>query len=109
MSGQKVVAVVRILFAGLCLGTFLGRLPAQGQEPSDKEKEAARVQQFWRDHYDGLRRYYQSIDGIDWVAYCKNHGYQINPTGCGPTGCGMPINYAPVFVPPTIPWALPSS
>src|SRR5688572_28480136 len=46
--------------------------------------EEERLQRFWHDYYDSLRRYYDSLDNIDWVAYYKNHGYQINTGGCGP-------------------------
>src|SRR4051812_35368389 len=38
--------------------------------------EEERLQRFWHDYYDALRRYYGSLDHIDWVAYYKNHGYQ---------------------------------
>ncbi len=69
--------------------------------------EEERLQRFWHDYYDALRRYYGMLDAIDWVAYYKNHGYQIN-AGCGQVGpCGR-INYAPVFVSPNMQWAVPS-
>ena len=29
-----------------------------------------------------MKNYYGALDHIDWVAYYKNHGYQIN-AGCG--------------------------
>ena len=67
--------------------------------------EEVRLQKFWHDYYDAMKNYYCALDHIDWVAYYKNHGYQING-GCGP--CGGRINYAPVFVSPTMQWALPS-
>ena len=50
----------------------------------------------------------QEPDHIDWVAYYKNHGYQVSG-GCGPggcPGCGR-INYAPVTVAPNMQWAAP--
>src|SRR5207245_1657206 len=65
--------------------------------------EEERLQRFWHDYYDALRRYYGMLDHMDWVSYYKNHGYQIN-TGCGGPGCGGPcggstrIQFAPVFV-----------
>src|SRR5262245_37718010 len=63
--------------------------------------EEERLQKFWHDYYHALKCYYNDLDNIDWVAYYKNHGYQING-GCGPCGsCGR-INYAPVFVSPTM-------
>ena len=40
--------------------------------------EEERLQRFWHDYYDALSRYYAALDHIDWVAYYKNHGYQIN-------------------------------
>ena len=70
--------------------------------------EEERLQKFWHDYYDAMRNFYCALDHIDWVAYYKNHGYQING-GCGPYGggCGR-INYAPVFVSPTLQWAVPA-
>lgn len=67
--------------------------------------EEERLQKFWHDYYHALKCYYDSLDNIDWVAYYKNHGYQING---GPYGgpCGR-INYAPVFVSPVLQWAVP--
>ena len=74
--------------------------------------EEERLQRFWHDYYDALRKYYGALDHIDWVAYYKNHGYQIN-AGCGGPGgaCGAPcrVNYAPVFVSPTMQWAVPTT
>lgn len=74
--------------------------------------EEERLQRFWHDYYDALRRYYGSLDNIDWVAYYKNHGYQIN-AGCGgyggPCGGAQRVQYAPVFVSPTMQWAVPHS
>jgi hypothetical protein len=75
--------------------------------------EEERLQRFWHDYYDALRRYYGMLDRIDWVAYYKNHGYQIN-SGCGYGGggcCGgaQRIQFAPVFVSPTMNWAVPNS
>ena len=74
--------------------------------------EEERLQKFWHDYYNALKHYYGALDNIDWVAYYKNHGYQIN-AGCGGPGgaCGANcrINYAPVFVSPTMQWAVPTS
>ena len=73
--------------------------------------EEERLQRFWHDYYDALKKYYGALDHMDWVAYYKNHGYQINAgCGAGGPGCnGCPrIQYAPVFVSPTMQWAVPS-
>jgi hypothetical protein len=73
--------------------------------------EEERLQKFWHDYYSALKDYYCALDHIDWVAYYKNHGYQIN-AGCGgmggPGGCCGRINYAPVFVSPAMQWAMPA-
>src|SRR5215218_107975 len=61
--------------------------------------EEERLQKFWHDYYHALKCYYGALDNIDWVAYYKNHGYQIN-AGCGGYGGGR-VNYAPVFVSPS--------
>jgi hypothetical protein len=71
--------------------------------------EEERLQKFWHDYYNALENYYCDLNHIDWVAYYKNHGYQING-GCGGPGggcCGR-INYAPVFVSPCMQWAVPN-
>ena len=73
--------------------------------------EEERLQRFWHDYYDALRRYYDSLDNIDWVSYYKNHGYQIN-AGCGaggPCGGSQRVQFAPVFVSPSMQWAVPNS
>ena len=75
--------------------------------------EEERLQKFWHDYYSALKNYYCDLDHIDWVAYYKNHGYQINcncgPCGGGGGGCCQRINYAPVFVSPTMQWAVPNT
>jgi hypothetical protein len=81
--------------------------------PKCQTAEEERLQHFWHDYYHALSKYYKALDHIDWVAYYKNHGYQING-GCyggGGPGGGSPcrINYAPVFVSPTMQWAIPSN
>lgn len=76
--------------------------------------EELRLQRFWRDYYDALKNYYCALDKIDWVAYYKNHGYVINQGCgmgggyCGPYGGSPKIHYAPVFVSPTMQWAIPN-
>jgi hypothetical protein len=69
--------------------------------------EEERLQKFWHDYYSALKNFYCDLDHIDWVAYYKNHGYQINGCGGGGPGCCQRINYAPVFVSPTMQWAVP--
>ncbi len=75
--------------------------------------EEQRLQRFWHDYYDALRRYYDLLDNIDWVSYYKNHGYQINGASCGygggPCGGAQRIQFAPVFVSPNMQWAVPNS
>lgn len=73
--------------------------------------EEERLQRFWHDYYHALQHYYGALDNIDWVAYYKNHGYQINACapGCGPCGGSQRIQFAPVFVSPTMQWAVPNS
>ena len=72
--------------------------------------EEERLQRFWHDYYDALRRYYGMLDRIDWVAYYKNHGYQINTGyGCGPGGGSNRVQFAPVFVSPQMNWAVPNN
>jgi hypothetical protein len=91
-----------------------------------KTCEERRLERFWHDYYDSLRKYYKCLSHVDWVAYYKNHGCQIGGGCCGPTGCGGPmgygmgyggygqggdccrINYAPVFVTPSMQWAIPA-
>ena len=72
--------------------------------------EEERLQKFWHDYYHALKCYYGALDKIDWVAYYKNHGYAINGAcggpGCAP--CGQRVQYAPVFVSPTMQWAVPN-
>ena len=69
--------------------------------------EEERLQKFWHDYYDAMKNYYCALDHIDWVAYYKNHGYQINAGCVGPCGPNR-INYAPVFVNPSMQWAVPN-
>ncbi len=74
--------------------------------------EEERLQRFWHDYYDAMQRYYSSLDRIDWVAYYKNHGYQINGGGMGGMGgpgCSQRVQYAPVIVTPGMQWATPSA
>lgn len=73
--------------------------------------EEERLQRFWHDYYDAMRRYYGMLDNIDWVAYYKNHGYEINRGmggAGGPCGGTQRVQYAPVFVSPSMQWAVPN-
>jgi hypothetical protein len=67
--------------------------------------EERRLQRFWHDYYDAQRRYYRSLEHLDWVTYYKNHGQQING---GYAGCQAPVQFAPVTVSPSMAWANPS-
>lgn len=72
--------------------------------------EEERLQRFWHDYYDALEHYYHNLDRVDWVAYYKNHGYQINANCYGANGgCCNRIQFAPVFVSPNMQWAVPNS
>jgi hypothetical protein len=75
--------------------------------PKCMTAEEERLQHFWHDYYDAQRRYFKSLSHLDWVAYYKNHGYQING-GCNGPGGACRINYAPVAVNPTLQWAVPN-
>ena len=105
-----------ILSTGMARASGLAQCGYSGYQPwwnifAHRNKcltpEEERLQKFWHDYYDALKHYYDALDNIDWVAYYKNHGYQIN-NGCGGAGCGGHINYAPVFVSPTMQWAVPN-
>jgi hypothetical protein len=111
-----VCTVVALALAGSQARASWGQLGYSGYQPwwnifAKRYKcltpEEERLQKFWHDYYDALKHFYGALDNIDWVAYYKNHGYQING-GCGPYGCGR-INYAPVFISPTMQWAVPGN
>jgi hypothetical protein len=85
----------------------LGIGKRHGQSPEER-----RLQRFWHDYYDAQRRYYKSLEHLDWVSYYKNHGQQINGGGYagGCYGCQQaqaPIQFAPVTVAPSMGWATP--
>jgi hypothetical protein len=67
--------------------------------------EDRRIQEFWRGYYDSLKNFYGSLDHLDWVAYYKNHGFKIN---VGLNDGSQRTQFAPVFVAPTMQWALPN-
>src|SRR5947199_2358113 len=103
-------AVLGLLGGGNAAKAGWGALTYSGYQPwynifAKRNKcltpEEERLQKFWHDYYHALKGYYADLDHIDWVAYYKNHGYQIN-AGCGAGGCCGRINYAPVFVSPTM-------
>ena len=119
---MKRILVCVVAVAGLTLGTAgqanasWSELGYSGYQPwwnlfAKRYKcltpEEERLQKFWHDYYDALQHYYGALDHIDWVAYYKNHGYQINGGCGGPGGCCGRINYAPVFVSPTLQWGMP--
>ena len=119
---MKRIVVIAGALIGLAVGAgqanaSWGHLSYSGYQPwwnifAHRNKcmtpEEQRLQHFWHDYYHALKVYYGSLDNLDWVAYYKNHGYQIN-AGCGMGGnCGR-VNYAPVFVSPTMQWAVPNT
>jgi hypothetical protein len=113
------LALCAVVGLALCAGTTQaswGHLHYSGYQPwwnifAKRYKcltpEEERLQKFWHDYYHSLKTFYKHLDAIDWVAYYKNHGYAINAGPCGTGGCGR-INYAPVFVSPTMQWAIPA-
>jgi hypothetical protein len=113
-----VAAVVGLILCSSSAQAGWGSLTYSGYQPwwnifARRNKcltpEEERLQKFWHDYYHALKEYYCALDHIDWVAYYKNHGYQINcGNGYGPGACGGRINYAPVFVSPTMMWAVPN-
>ena len=119
---MKRIAVLAAAVVVLCLSSGSARagwgaLTYSGYQPwwnifAHRNKcmtcEEERLQKFWHDYYHALKDYYCALDHIDWVAYYKNHGYQIN-CGCGFGGCSQRVNYAPVFVSPSMQWAIPNS
>ena len=118
---RMLVCVIAVLgltlgYAGQARATWCSEYGYSGYQPwwnifAKRYKcltpEEERLQKFWHDYYHALKEYYAALDHIDWVAYYKNHGYQIN-VGCGGPGCCQRINYAPVFVSPTMQWAIPN-
>jgi hypothetical protein len=120
---MKRIALIACTVVGLALGSSQARagwgsIGYSGYQPwwnifAKRYKcltpEEERLQKFWHDYYDAMKHFYADLDHIDWVAYYKNHGYQING-GCGGGGgcCGR-INYAPVFITPGYQWAVPSN
>ena len=120
---MKRIFVFCAVVGGLCLGAgkseaSWGHLSYSGYQPwwnifakrnHCMTAEEKRLQRFWHDYYDALRHYYQSLDHIDWVAYYKNHGYQLNSgAATGQCGGSPRIQFAPVFVSPQMQWALPN-
>lgn len=68
--------------------------------------EEERLQKFWHDYYDSLRRYYAELDHVDWNEYFKKRGHKIGGTGPGCPDCKR-IPYAPVTISPPLQWAVP--
>jgi hypothetical protein len=99
--------VARAGWGGLCYSGYQPWWNIFAHRPKCMTPEEQRLQHFWHDYYHALKCYYGALDNMDWVAYYKNHGYQIN-TGCGGPGGACRINYAPVFVSPTMQWAIPN-
>jgi hypothetical protein len=108
------VAPAQASYNSCCYGGYQPWWNIFCKRPCGLSCEEERLQRFWHDYYDALSRYYAALDHIDWVAYYKNHGYQLNagcgmPGACGgPGGCGGTVQFAPVFVSPQMQWAMPS-
>jgi hypothetical protein len=63
-----------------------------------KSVEEKRLERFWADYYSAQSRYYADLAKLDWVAYYKNHGTQIN-VGRDSTGR---VQFAPMMVVPRL-------
>ena len=102
--------VARAGCGSLCYSGYQPWWNIFAHRPKCMTPEEERLQHFWRDYYDAMRKYYCCMEHIDWVAYYKNHGYQINGAcgGCGPCGGTQRIQFAPVFVSPQMQWAVPN-
>lgn len=136
MKRFALLAVAALIVLGYSGDVHAGGLTYSGYQPwwnpfalfrrPKITPEEERLQKFWHDYYDALHSYYGSLDHIDWVAYYKNHGYEINNGGSytvGPNGTlvysggrigggggiggGNRTNYAPVVVTPGMSWAVP--
>ncbi len=103
---------VRADWGSMCYGGYQPWWNVFAHRNHHMSCEEERLQRFWHDYYDALKHYYGALDHIDWVSYYKNHGYQINAQcggyGCGPCGGAQRIQFAPVFVSPTMQWAVPN-
>src|SRR5437762_1945497 len=101
-----------ILLAGL--GMMLGSSQAQAWTWWSKHKlhkcdtlEDRRLQAFWDDYYRALHCYYGKLDHVDWVAYYKNHGYEMPSNCCGDNN-HLRVHYYPVVVSPSMQWLVPN-
>ena len=104
--------VARADWGSLCYSGYQPWWNIFAHRPKCMTPEEERLQHFWHDYYHALHKYYGALDHMDWVSYYKNHGYQIN-AGCGGPGgaCGgsQRIQFAPVFVSPSMQWAVPNT
>jgi hypothetical protein len=81
----------------------LSSLADRNMKPEEK-----RLKDFWTTYYGALKTFYGSLDRLDWVVYYQNHGFKIN-VGAGPDKDGVQrTQYAPVYVAPTMQWAVPN-
>jgi len=62
--------------------------------------EEEKLQRFWHDYYSSMGRYYSQLDRIDWVAYYKNHGYEVNTGSPSPASGPIIAGSFPVPVGP---------
>src|SRR5438876_12110121 len=76
-------ALGMVLSSGMARATWGGPMTYSGWQPwwnmcAARPRcmtcEEARLQHFWRDYYDALKRCYRRMEHIDRVAYYRNHG-----------------------------------
>jgi hypothetical protein len=78
----------------------LSSLADRNMKPEEK-----RLKDFWTGYYGALKSFYGNLDHLDWVAYYKNHGFKIN---VGLSDGSQRTQFAPVYVAPTMQWAVPN-
>ena len=74
--------------------------------PENGSTEAERVKRFWEDYYKALQQTYGSLQNIDWSKYYQ--GFQNNCYGSNGVSNNR-IQFDPVFISPTMQWAVPNS
>jgi hypothetical protein len=69
--------------------------------------EVGKLAKQWKAFCRVHEQWYGASQEINWMEYYRHNGSRING-GTVPPG-GSRINYAPVFVSPTMQWAVPAS